>query len=133
MEAERVTCSAGVPTVWLGLLRNDVRGAGVRFSSLERTIIGGSACSPAMLRMFKEDYGVEAIHGWGMTEMSPIGTLSKLSWEKIIRLTAEHEAAWWSRGHAIYGVDMKIVGKDGRDTCRAMASYLGICMCAGLW
>ncbi|MFM0220680.1 3-(methylthio)propionyl-CoA ligase [Paraburkholderia dipogonis] len=114
MEAERVTCSAGVPTVWLGLL-NYVREAGVRFSSLERTIIGGSACPPAMLRMFKEDYGVEAIHGWGMTEMSPLGTLSRLNREQMQRSPEEQRKLLEKQGHVIYGVDMKIVGDGGRE------------------
>ena len=52
-----------------------LREAGVRFSSLKRTVIGGSACPPAMLRTFEDDYGVQVIHAWGMTEMSPLGTL----------------------------------------------------------
>ncbi|MFM0001664.1 3-(methylthio)propionyl-CoA ligase [Paraburkholderia dipogonis] len=114
MEAERVTCSAGVPTVWLGLL-NYVREAGVRFSSLERTIIGGSACPPAMLRMFKDDYGVEAIHGWGMTEMSPLGTLARLNWEQMQRSPDKQRRLLEKQGHVIYGVDMKIVGDGGRE------------------
>ncbi|PRX36908.1 fatty-acyl-CoA synthase [Paraburkholderia sp. BL18I3N2] len=114
MEAERVTCSAGVPTVWLGLL-NYVREAGVRFSSLERTIIGGSACPPAMLRMFKDDYGVEAIHGWGMTEMSPLGTLARLNWEQTQRSPDEQRRLLDKQGHVVYGVDMKIVGDGGRE------------------
>ncbi|MEM5453325.1 3-(methylthio)propionyl-CoA ligase [Paraburkholderia phytofirmans] len=114
MEAERVTCSAGVPTVWLGLL-NYVREAGVRFSSLERTIIGGSACPPAMLRMFRDDYGVEAIHGWGMTEMSPLGTLARLNWEQMQRSPDEQRRLLEKQGHVIYGVDMKIVGDGGRE------------------
>jgi fatty-acyl-CoA synthase len=114
MEAERVTCSAGVPTVWLGLL-NYVREAGVRFSSLERTIIGGSACPPAMLRMFRDDYGVEAIHGWGMTEMSPLGTLARLNWEQMQRSPDKQRRLLEKQGHVIYGVDMKIVGDGGRE------------------
>ncbi|MFL9959993.1 3-(methylthio)propionyl-CoA ligase [Paraburkholderia sediminicola] len=114
MEAERVTCLAGVPTVWLGLL-SYVREAGVRFSSLERTMIGGSACPPAMLRMFKEDYGVEAIHGWGMTEMSPLGTLAKLNWEQTQRSPDEQRSLLEKQGHVVYGVDMKIVGADGQE------------------
>ena len=114
MEAERVTYSAGVPTVWLGLL-NYVREAGVRFSSLERTVIGGSACPPAMLRMFRDDYGVEAIHGWGMTEISPLGTLSRLNWEQTQRSPDDQRRLLEKQGHVIYGVDMKIVGDGGRE------------------
>ncbi|EUC14469.1 3-(methylthio)propionyl-CoA ligase [Paraburkholderia hospita] len=114
MEAERVTYSAGVPTVWLGLL-NYVREAGVRFSTLSRTVIGGSACPPTMLRMFRDDYGVEAIHGWGMTEMSPVGTLSNLTWEQTRRSPDEQRRLLEKQGHVIYGVDMKIVGDGGRE------------------
>ncbi len=114
MESERVTYSAGVPTVWLGLLAY-MREAGVRFSSLDRTVIGGSACPPAMLRTFADDYGVQVIHAWGMTEMSPLGTLSKLTWEQSQRPLAEQRKLLAKQGHAIYGVDMKIVGDDGQE------------------
>jgi acyl-CoA synthetase (AMP-forming)/AMP-acid ligase II len=114
MESECVTFSNGVPTVWLGLL-NYMKEAGVRFSSLRRIGIGGSACPPAMLRAFDDDYEVEAIHGWGMTEMSPIGTLAKLNLEQTRRPPEEQRRLREKQGHAIYGVDMKIVGGDGRD------------------
>ncbi|MDE1184359.1 3-(methylthio)propionyl-CoA ligase [Paraburkholderia sp.] len=114
MEAERVTYSAGVPTVWLGLL-NHLRDAKARFTSLERTVIGGSACPPAMLRTFEDEYGIEVIHAWGMTEMSPLGTLAKLTWEQSQRPKAEQRKLREKQGHALYGVDMKIVGDDGRD------------------
>ncbi|HEX7932559.1 MAG TPA: 3-(methylthio)propionyl-CoA ligase [Paraburkholderia sp.] len=114
MEQERVTYSAGVPTVWLGLL-NHLRETGSRFSSLERTVIGGSACPPAMLRVFEDDYGVQVIHAWGMTEMSPLGTLSKLTWEQSQRPLADRRKLLEKQGHALYGVDMKIVGEHGED------------------
>ncbi|MFL9920381.1 3-(methylthio)propionyl-CoA ligase [Paraburkholderia fungorum] len=113
MQAERVTYSSGVPTVWLGLL-NYMKEAGVRLSSLQRVAIGGSACPPAMLRSF-EEYGIEAIHGWGMTEMSPLGTLATLNWEQSQRPPEEQRRLREKQGHVIYGVDMKIVGDDGRD------------------
>jgi 3-(methylthio)propionyl---CoA ligase len=114
MEAEGVTCSAGVPTVWLGLLMY-MRQAGVRFSTLNRTVIGGSACPPAMLRAFEDDYGVQVIHAWGMTEMSPLGTLSKLNWEQSQRPPEARRALLEKQGRVIFGVDMKIVGPDGED------------------
>src|SRR5213076_2765126 len=72
-ESEEVTMSAGVPTVWLGLL-NYMKEHKLRFTTLKRVVIGGSACPPAMLRSFQEEYGVEVLHAWGMTEMSPLGT-----------------------------------------------------------
>jgi fatty-acyl-CoA synthase len=114
MEAEHVTYSAGVPTVWLGLL-NYVREAGLCFTSLERMVIGGSACPPAMLRTFRDDYGVQAIHGWGMTEMSPLGTVSRLNREQTQRSPDEQRKLLEKQGHVIYGVDMKIVGDGGRE------------------
>ena len=114
METERVTYSAGVPTVWLGLL-NYVKEAGKRFSTLQRTVIGGSACPPAMLRTFEDVYNIEVIHAWGMTEMSPLGTLAKLTWEQSQRPPEAQRKLREKQGHVIYGVDMKIVGEDGRD------------------
>lgn len=114
IETERVTCSAGVPTVWLGLL-NYMRDAGVKFSALDRTVIGGSACPPAMLRTYEDDYGVRVIHAWGMTEMSPLGTLAKLNWEQAQRPPEAQRALLEKQGRVIFGVDMKIVGDDGRE------------------
>ncbi|HZZ14243.1 MAG TPA: AMP-binding protein, partial [Paraburkholderia sp.] len=114
MENEHVTYTAGVPTVWLGLL-NYLRETRARFSSLNRTVIGGSACPPAMLRTIEDDYGVQVIHAWGMTEMSPLGTLSKLTWEQSQRPRDEQRKLLEKQGHVIYGVDMKIVGEDGRE------------------
>jgi 3-(methylthio)propionyl---CoA ligase len=114
METEGVTCSAGVPTVWLGLLAY-MREAGVKFSTLQRTVIGGSACPPAMLRTYEDDYGVQVIHAWGMTEMSPLGTLSKLNWEQSQRPPEAQRALLEKQGRVIFGVDMKIVGQDGHD------------------
>ncbi|OYU72464.1 MAG: long-chain fatty acid--CoA ligase, partial [Burkholderiales bacterium PBB5] len=74
---EGVTMAAGVPTVWLGLL-NHLAQHGLRFSTLGRTVIGGSACPPAMIASFKNDHGVTVLHAWGMTEMSPLGTVCNL-------------------------------------------------------
>ncbi|EGC97817.1 long-chain-fatty-acid--CoA ligase, partial [Burkholderia sp. TJI49] len=114
MEAERVTFSAGVPTVWLGLL-NYMREAGVRFSTLNRTVIGGSACPPAMLRTFEDEYGVRVIHAWGMTELSPLGTLAKLNWAQSQRPLDAQRRLLEKQGRVICGVDMRIVGEDGRE------------------
>ena len=72
METERVTYSAGVPTVWQMMLAH-MKANNLKFSTMNRTVIGGSACPPAMIRAFNDDYGVEVLHAWGMTEMSQIG------------------------------------------------------------
>ena len=77
IEAEKVNFAAGVPTVWQMLLGH-MKPNKLRFSTLKRTVIGGSACPPAMIDAFREDYGVDVLHAWGMTEMSPLGTLCTL-------------------------------------------------------
>lgn len=114
VEAEQVTYAAGVPTVWQMLLGH-MKPAGLRFSSLKRTVIGGSACPPAMIDAFREDYGVEVLHAWGMTEMSPLGTLCTLK-NKHLGLPAEDQMKLrLKQGRTIFGVDMKIVGDDGSE------------------
>jgi fatty-acyl-CoA synthase len=113
-EAERVTFSAGVPTVWLGLinyaLQNDLR-----FSTFRRTVIGGSACPPAMMDTLIDTFGVQVIHGWGMTEMSPLGTTGGLLAKHRELPQDEQRRILQKQGHAIFGVDMKIVGDDGEE------------------
>lgn len=113
-ESERVTVSAGVPTVWQGLLAH-VESAGLRFSTMNRTVIGGSACPPAMLRLFQERYGVQVLHAWGMTEMSPLGTVASLKAKHLGQSAEERLPVQYKQGRPIFGVDMKIVGDDGQD------------------
>ena len=114
MEAEGVTFAAGVPTVWQMLLGHMGQNK-LRFSTLTRTVIGGSACPPAMIDTFREQYGVDVLHAWGMTEMSPLGTLCTLK-EKHLKLPAQEQMKLrLKQGRAIFGVDMKIVGDDGQD------------------
>ena len=112
-ENERVTFSAGVPTIWLGVI-NHLKATGQRMTTLRRTVIGGSACPPAMMRTLEDDYGVEVIHAWGMTELSPLGTLSKLK-AKHHDLTPEaRHRLLEKQGRSIYGIDMALRGDDGR-------------------
>ena len=113
-ENEGVTLSAGVPTVWLGLL-NYVKQNNLKFSTMNRTVIGGSACPPAMIKTFQDDYGVRVLHAWGITELSPLGTLNTFK-EKHFKLSeAERFAIQQKQGRAIFGVEMRIVGSDGKD------------------
>ncbi|MEK8052100.1 3-(methylthio)propionyl-CoA ligase [Ideonella sp. DXS22W] len=112
-ESEKVTFSAGVPTVWLGLLTH-MKNNKLKFSTFKRTVIGGSACPPAMMKAFQEEHGVEVIHAWGMTELSPLGTLSKL---KAKHKDLPHEAQQRlleKQGRVIYGIDMAIIDDDGK-------------------
>jgi len=113
-EAEKVTVSAGVPTVWLALLQFMAQNK-LKFSTMNRTVIGGSACPPAMIRTFQEEYGVQVLHAWGMTEMSPLGTVGTfkakhLNWGAEQRLQLQNK-----QGRPIFGVDMKIVDGEGKE------------------
>ena len=112
-EQEGVTFSAGVPTVWLGLLQY-VQANKLQFSTFRRTVIGGSAAPPAMIRTL-EGFDVEVIHAWGMTEMSPLGTSCKLlARHKDLPEDARHKILE-KQGRVIYGVDMKIVDGEGQE------------------
>ncbi len=113
-EAEEVTMSAGVPTVWLNLL-NYMKEKKLRFSTLKRVVIGGSACPPAMIRAFQDEFGVQVLHAWGMTEMSPLGSAGTFKAQHL-KLSKEDRDAWQGKqGRAMYGVDMRIVGEDGNE------------------
>jgi 3-(methylthio)propionyl---CoA ligase len=113
-ESEEVTMSAGVPTVWLGLL-NYMKESRLKFSTLKRVVIGGSACPPAMIRSFQEEYGVEVLHAWGMTEMSPLGTVTTFK-AKHGKWSGEDRAKLQNKqGRALYGVDMRIVDEEGKE------------------
>ena len=113
IEAERVTFAAGVPTVWQMLLGH-MKPAGLRFSHLNRTVIGGSACPPAMIDAFRQDYNVDVLHAWGMTELSPLGTVCTLK-NKHLSLPADAQMKLrMKQGRCIYGIDMKIVDDAGK-------------------
>ncbi|MBV9189974.1 MAG: fatty-acid--CoA ligase [Betaproteobacteria bacterium] len=113
-ETEEVTMSAGVPTVWLGLLAY-MKQNNLRFSTLKRVVIGGSACPPAMIKTFQDEYGVNVLHAWGMTEMSPLGTAGTFK-AKHLKLSKEERDAWQNKqGRSIYGVDMRIVDENGKE------------------
>ena len=114
LDAERVTMAAGVPTVWQMLLAH-MAANGLQLPHLQRTVIGGSACPPAMIKAFREQYGVEVLHAWGMTELSPLGTLCTLK-NKHLQLPEEEQMKIrLKQGRGIFGIDMKIVGPDGRE------------------
>ncbi len=113
MEAEKVTMAAGVPTVWLMLLQY-MQNEGKRLSTVERMLIGGSACPRAMIEAFERDYGIDVVHAWGMTEMSPVGScgavkaqLADVAGDALIDLKAK-------QGFAFFGVEMKITDDAGK-------------------
>ena len=131
IENEGVTYAAGVPTVWQMLL-GYMKPNGLKFSTLKRTVIGGSACPPAMIDAFREDYGVEVLHAWGMTELSPLGTLCTLK-NKHLKLPKEEQMKLlMKQGRAIYGVDMKIVNDAGDEQPHDGKAY-GDLLVRGPW
>jgi fatty-acyl-CoA synthase len=112
LEGEKVTFTAAVPTVWQGLL-SFLRENNLKPTTLKRVAIGGSAIPEVVLRAFEEDYGVEVIHAWGMTEMSPIGTTGKLLPDHYAQ---DHESvikAKMKQGRVPFTVEMKIVDDEG--------------------
>jgi 3-(methylthio)propionyl---CoA ligase len=113
-EAEGVTVSAGVPTVWQGLLAH-VEANNLKFRTMRRTIIGGSACPPAMMTAFQDRYDVQVLHAWGMTELSPLGTACVLKPHQLALSSEQRLAIQAKQGRAVYGVDMKIVDDEGRE------------------
>src|SRR5215471_12233150 len=113
-EREGVTLSAGVPTVWQGLLAH-VEENNFTFSKMRRTIIGGAACPPAMMSAFQERYGVHVMHAWGMTEMSPLGTVCALKPQHLSLDASARMAVQAKQGRVAYGVDMKIVDDAGKE------------------
>ena len=117
LENEKVTATAAVPTVWLGLLQY-LDETGKKLPFLQKVVVGGAACPPMMIRRFENDFGVEVIHGWGMTEMSPVGTTGKL---KHSTMGLDREAKLKlkeKQGRTPYLVEMKIVDDDGNDLPR---------------
>jgi fatty-acyl-CoA synthase len=111
-EEEGVTLSAGVPTVWMGLL-NHVRSNGLKFSTFRETVIGGSACPPAMIDAFEDEFGVTVLHAWGMTELSPLGSMCRLKRKHLELPKAARRAVQAKQGKAIFGMEMKIVDGNG--------------------
>ena len=115
LETEKVTMTAAVPTVWLGLLQY-LRKEGKKLTTLKFVGIGGSACPPEMIRAFEDDYGVEVRHAWGMTEMSPIGSAGAAQARSDRRLSHEEKLDLQAKqGWAPFGVEMKIVDDENSE------------------
>ena len=112
IEEEGVTYSAAVPTVWQTLLQH-VRDTGGTFSTLKRVTIGGSACPESIIRTFRDDYGVDVVQGWGMTETSPLATVSVPS-PAIAALPDEAQMGYkLKQGRLLCGLELKLADDDG--------------------
>ncbi len=109
-----VTLAMGVPTIWQGLLTH-AADCGTKLESLKRTVIGGAACPPSMIETFRETYGVDTIHAWGMSEMSPLGTANNpMAKHRDLPIDAQHKLRE-NQGRPPFGVELKIVDDDGND------------------
>ncbi len=131
MEREQVTISLGVPTIWMGLLAH-VETHGVKFSSLKETAIGGAACPPVIIDKFAREYGVNVVHAWGMTELSPIGTVCRLKAKHASLTYREKFAIRVKQGRALFGIEMKIVDDAGKSLAHDGKAF-GDLMVRGPW
>ena len=114
MNEERVTFSAGVPTVWMGLLQH-LRTTGGRLHTLKRLVCGGSACPAIIIDTFRDTYGITVDHAWGMSETSPLGTV--FAPKPVHETLTEAQRAYlpYKQGRAIAGIDMRITDDQGHE------------------
>jgi acyl-CoA synthetase (AMP-forming)/AMP-acid ligase II len=131
IEQEKATFVAGVPSIWQMILAY-TEGNNLRFSSLRRTLIGGSACPPTMIRLLRDKYGVEVLHAWGMTETSPLATCCTLKHKHETLSGDDRNALQCKQGRAVYGVELKITGEDG-GTLKWDGTTFGELLVRGPW
>lgn len=113
LEQEGVTFSAGVPTVWIEVIR-EMRERGSKPERLERVIVGGAACPEWMIATLEREFGIEVMHAWGMTEMSPVGSVPIIKPEMAGLDEAGHMQLKLKQGAAFYGVEMRIADESGK-------------------
>ena len=131
LDSEKVTITAGVPTAWF-LLLEYMRANNKKLDYLERLIVGGSAVPRAMIEAFEEEFEVEVRHAWGMTEMSPIGSVGRLKGSQKDLKGDAFYAVKEKQGRAVFGVEMKIVGDDGASLPRDGVAFGELCV-RGPW
>jgi 3-(methylthio)propionyl---CoA ligase len=112
LNTEQVTFTCGVPTVWLGLLQH-LRSSGERLETVTRIMTGGSAAPPLLIEAFRDEYGVAVEHGWGMTELSPVGTYNAPKPAQAGLTREEATRHMLKQGRILPGIDMKIVDGNG--------------------
>jgi len=131
MEAEQVTISAGVPTIWMGLIGH-VEAHGLRFSSMKRTAVGGSAMPRALIAKFSDVYGISVHHGWGMTETTAVATMSNLGPADLALPAQDRHALVARQGKVVSGIEIKVVDEHGATLPRDGTSQ-GELMVRGQW
>ncbi|MBS3960801.1 MAG: long-chain-fatty-acid--CoA ligase [Sandarakinorhabdus sp.] len=128
---ESVTLTLAVPTIWLGMLQH-LEATGGDLGTLKRVVIGGSAAPRFMIEAFEETYGVDVCHAWGMTEMTPLGTLGSLSAEALTLPREKQIDLKCKQGRAIFGVELKLVDDEGRELPRDGVAF-GRLLVRGPW
>jgi fatty-acyl-CoA synthase len=113
IETEQATALLGVPTVWLALLAH-ARAQGKRLSSVKKVVIGGSACPPSMIRAWEQEHGARVLHAWGMTEMSPLGTVNVLLPKHVSLGDDDRLSIKAKQGRPVFGVDLRLVDDLGQ-------------------
>ncbi|MEZ5451325.1 MAG: long-chain-fatty-acid--CoA ligase [Thiothrix sp.] len=131
IDGQQVTLALGVPTIWQGLLRAMEQSAS-RVPSLRRTIIGGAACPPSMINTFRDLYQVETIHAWGMTELSPVGTVNHLLKKHEQLPEDEQHKLRVSQGRPLFGIELRLTGDDG-EVLLPDGAMQGNLQCRGHW
>ena len=131
MEAEKVTISAGVPTIWMGLIAHCEQ-HNLRFTTMRRTGVGGSAMPKALIAKFNDVYNVDVHHGWGMTETTAIATMSNISTHEMDWPVEEQHALVAKQGKSVFGVELKIVDEEG-NTLPRDGNTQGELMVRGQW
>jgi acyl-CoA synthetase (AMP-forming)/AMP-acid ligase II len=128
---ENVTFTAAVPTVWLAMLHH-LEANNLGLGALKAVTIGGSAAPRMMIEAFEKKYGVTVGHAWGMTEMSPLGTVGSLSAEALEMDIDQQIDLKCKQGRGIFGVEMKITDDDGKELPRDGKAF-GHLMVRGPW
>ena len=128
---ESVTLTLAVPTIWLGMLQH-LEASGGDLGPLKRVVIGGAAAPRFMIEAFEEAYGVDVCHAWGMTEMTPLGTLGSLSAEAQTLPRDQQLDLKCKQGRAIFGVELKLVDDEGRELPRDGVAF-GRLLVRGPW
>ncbi|MBK6867630.1 MAG: long-chain-fatty-acid--CoA ligase [Burkholderiales bacterium] len=131
MESECVTVSAGVPTIWLSLIQH-LEAHKLRFTTMRRTAVGGSAMPQSLIAKFADEYGVEVRHGWGMTETTAVATMTSLAGKHDALSPADRDAIVARQGKAVFGTQIKIVDENGRTLPRDGTAQ-GELMVRGHW
>jgi acyl-CoA synthetase (AMP-forming)/AMP-acid ligase II len=131
IESERVTVSAGVPTIWQGLIAH-LDTHTLRFSTMVRTGTGGSAMPLALIAKFADEYGVEVRHGWGMTETTAVATMGALTGAEASLGAAEQHAIVSKQGRSVFGIEIKVVDANGATVPRDGTTQ-GELMVRGQW